>query len=68
MAQLEGKVTGWKNGFYHEKDQCEHLEQEFQVLKEELIHEIQLRIDGDTNLVTCMQIGQRLNEELEHQR
>lgn len=38
------------------------------MLNKELIHEIQLCIDGETDLVTCMQTIRTLNDQLEHQK
>ena len=43
----------------------EEVAQELIVLKYELERQMQLCIDGDTNLITCMQSLRRVNDENE---
>ena len=50
---------------YREKNKYEEAIQELQVLSMELQRELQLHIDGETDLLTCMQSLRRVNDENE---
>ena len=63
--RLNNTVTDWKNAFYREQSQHEKIAQELEVLKQELVCELQLRIDGEIDLLTCMQSLRRVNDENE---
>ena len=59
------RATDWELAFNREKDTREQLEGQIQVLKMQLVHEMELRISADTDLVCCMQSIHHLNEQLE---
>lgn len=56
IERLGKDLTDWKCAFYREKNI---------VLKYELERQMQLCIDGDTNLIKCMQSLRRVNDENE---
>ena len=53
--KLSNTVTDWKNAFYREQSQREEIVQELKVMEQELVCELELHIDGETDLLTCMQ-------------
>ena len=58
-------IIDWKNAFYQEQKAREEIAAELEVTEHELNHELELRIDGETDLLTCMQTIKRLGEESE---
>ena len=56
----------WKCAFYREQKAHEDTAAELKVAKLELVHELKLRINGEVDLVMCMQSLKRLVEENEH--
>ena len=64
VEKLNNTITDWQNAYYREQSQRE-ITQELEVLKQELVCELQLRIDGETDLLTCMQSLRRINDENE---
>ena len=63
--RLNNTVTDWKNAFYREQSQREEIAQELEVQTQELVCELQLRIDGEIDLLTCMQSLRKVNDENE---
>ena len=65
VEYLEGTLEDWKCAFYLEKHAHELVTEELKVLEHELIHELQLCIDSESDLLTCMQTLKILGNENE---
>ncbi|KAM0840840.1 hypothetical protein ACQ4PT_059393 [Festuca glaucescens] len=65
VGHLEGSLDDWTCAFYREKAKREEVTRELEVLYLEFERENQLRRDGKSDLLTCLQSLRRLNDEVE---
>ena len=72
LDRAKGATTDWQNSFNREeyahiatKEELKTAKEELKVTELELIHELELRHDGEVDLVNCMQTIRRLHDQSE---